>query len=197
MKIEDINIADAKMETASLILRPFEEKDVDDLYEYAQVPGVGEAAGWNHHESREQSEYTVKAFIAGKRTFAVCEKESGKVIGSIGFEPCPEVYNNLNLGESVINMGYVFGQNYWGMGYAKEAVRAILGYAFFVLHVDAVTCAHFKGNDLAKSVLLSRGLKQVAKGKYITQKGYKFNAVYYAVTASEYGEENKPVINEV
>lgn len=197
MKIEDINITETKIETARLILRPFEEKDTEDFYEYTQVPGVGEAAGWSHHETREQSAAVVKAIIAGKRTFAVAEKEGGKVIGSIGFEPCSEIYNDLGLGENVYNIGYVLGQKYWGMGYANEIVRGILSYAFYVLHLDAVTCAHFKGNDSAKKVLLSRGLKQVAEGKYTTQQGKEYDALYYAVTAKEYGVEYKPVINEV
>lgn len=197
MKIEDINITETKIETARLILRPFEEKDTEDLYEYAKVSGVGEAAGWNHHESIEQSQAVVKAFIAGHHTFAVTEKETGKVIGSIGFESCPEIYKNLNLGENVNNIGYVLGKDYWGKGYANEAVRGILSYAFYVLHLDAVTCAHFKGNESAKNVLLSRGLKQVAEGKYTTQHGKEYDALYYAITAAEYGVEYKPVINEV
>ena len=197
MKIEDINIAETKIETARLILRPFEEKDTDDLFEFAQVAGVGEAAGWNHHETREQSAAVVQAFIAGHRTFAIAEKESGKVIGSIGFEPCSDIYKDLALGENVINIGYVLGQKYWGMGYANEVVRGILSYAFYVLHLDAVTCAHFKGNESAKNVLLSRGLKQVAEGKYTTQSGKEYDALFYAIKAAEYGVEYKPVINEV
>lgn len=197
MKIEDINISETKIETARLILRPFEKKDTDDLFEFAQVAGVGEAAGWNHHESKKQSETVVKAFIEGRHTFAIAEKESGKVIGSIGFETCPEIYNNLGLGENVNNIGYVFGQKYWGMGYAKEALRGILSYAFYVLHLDGVTCAHFKGNELAKKALVSRGLKQVAEGKYTTQTGKEYDALFYAITAAEYGVEYQPVVNEV
>ena len=38
MEIEEINIRDIKIETANLILRPFKESDIDDLYNYAKVP---------------------------------------------------------------------------------------------------------------------------------------------------------------
>lgn len=191
MKLQDININGSKIETARLVLRPFEEKDINDLYEYAKVPGVGEAAGWAHHETVEQSAATVKAFMAGHRTYAITEKETGKVIGSVGFEPCPEVYKDCNLGENVNNIGYVLGQAYWGNGYAKEVVRGILSYAFYILHLNAVTCGHFKGNVASKQVLEGAGLKLVAEGKYKTNSGSEFDAMYYAITNSQYGVEYK------
>ena len=43
------------IETERLILRPFDWSDLDDFYEYASVDGVGEMAGWKHHENKEKS----------------------------------------------------------------------------------------------------------------------------------------------
>ena len=51
----DFKISGKIIETERLILRPFLISDIDDLYEYASVSGVGEMAGWKHHESREES----------------------------------------------------------------------------------------------------------------------------------------------
>ena len=42
-----IDAADIHIETERLILRPWRESDLQDFYEYASVPGVGEMAGWN------------------------------------------------------------------------------------------------------------------------------------------------------
>lgn len=193
MKLQDINITGTKIETARLILRPFTEKDVDDVYEYAKVPGVGEAAGWKHHEAKEQSKAVIAAFMSGHRTFAVEEKATGKVIGSVGLESCPEIYNSLNLGENINNIGYVLNQSYWGMGYADEIVRGVLSYAFYVLHLDAVTCAHFKDNNASKEVLEKCGFKCVAEGKYKTQNGAEYEALYCAITSAEFGVEYKVI----
>ena len=46
-----INIENTVIETERLILRPWQEADLDDFYAYASVPGVGEMAGWAHHQS--------------------------------------------------------------------------------------------------------------------------------------------------
>lgn len=39
------------IETDRLILRAWQEADVNGFYEYASAPGVGEMAGWKHHDS--------------------------------------------------------------------------------------------------------------------------------------------------
>ena len=45
-----IDLSNATLETPRLTLRPWRESDLSYLYEYASVPGVGEMAGWPHHE---------------------------------------------------------------------------------------------------------------------------------------------------
>ena len=49
------DVTDITIETERLLLRPFAESDLEDFYAYASVPGVGEWAGWPHHESIETS----------------------------------------------------------------------------------------------------------------------------------------------
>ena len=51
------------IETERLILRAFMPSDLDDFYEYASVEGVGEMAGWHHHESIEKSQEILDIFI--------------------------------------------------------------------------------------------------------------------------------------
>ena len=46
---------DLILETNRLILRHWQESDVDILFEYASDPDVGPIAGWPVHESREYS----------------------------------------------------------------------------------------------------------------------------------------------
>ena len=82
-----VDVTDIRIETERLILRAWRETDLADLYEYASVEGVGEMAGWNHHQSVEESRRILDSFISGKKTFALELKENGKVIGSLGLEP--------------------------------------------------------------------------------------------------------------
>ena len=43
------------LETERLILRPWEESDANDLFQYASNPEVGPIAGWPVHTSVENS----------------------------------------------------------------------------------------------------------------------------------------------
>jgi len=49
-----IDITGVVLTTDRLILRPWRDSDLDDLYEYARVDGVGQMAGWNPHKSIEE-----------------------------------------------------------------------------------------------------------------------------------------------
>ena len=75
-----------QIKTERLILRPFKQLDLDDLYEYAKVEGVGERAGWKHHESKEETQQILNNFINHDKTFAIVLRENNKVIGSLGVE---------------------------------------------------------------------------------------------------------------
>ena len=74
------------LETERLILRPFKQSDLDDFHEYASVEGVGEMAGWKHHETKEHTQLILDKFISNDKTFAIVLKENNKVIGSLGIE---------------------------------------------------------------------------------------------------------------
>lgn len=139
------------IETPRLILRPWEEKDAPDLYEYACVPGVGEAAGWNHHKSLEESRQILEMFIREKKTFALELKESGKVIGSLGMEFLhPDPVKIEQYGREI---GYVLSKDYWGRGLMTEAVQAVCQYCFAVLGYDYLTCGHFTQNSRSRRVI--------------------------------------------
>jgi ribosomal-protein-alanine N-acetyltransferase len=109
-----IDISNTTLTTDRLILRPWCVTDLDDLYEYASVPGVGEMAGWKHHESKEASAQILKRFIEKKEVFAVTDRETGKAIGSLGLH-----YSWANDDEQFASLrqreiGYVLSKAYWG-----------------------------------------------------------------------------------
>ena len=51
------------IETERLILRPWEERDANDLFQYASHPEVGPNAGWPAHTSVENSREIIKSFF--------------------------------------------------------------------------------------------------------------------------------------
>ena len=63
----EINISNVILETDRLILRAWKITDLDDLFEYASINGVGEKAGWEHHKSKDESLEILKMFIDEKK----------------------------------------------------------------------------------------------------------------------------------
>ena len=84
----DIDISGVILHTERLILRPWQQEDLNDFYAYASVDGVGQMAGWKPHENKEESQQILNSFIEHKRTFAL--EYHGKAIGSLGIEKYDE-----------------------------------------------------------------------------------------------------------
>ena len=51
----EVDLTDVVLETERLIIRAWKETDLEDFYEYAKVDGVGQMAGWNPHQSIQES----------------------------------------------------------------------------------------------------------------------------------------------
>jgi len=161
-----VDTSQITIETERLILSAFTESDLHDFYSYASVPGVGEMAGWPHHESIEDSKRVLKSFIEGKEVFALFHKADKKVIGSLGIHRSwaneDERYRDLK----VKDIGYVLSKDYWGQGLMPEAVRAVIDYGFSKLGLDAFTCGHFAENDRSRRVIEKCGFTFVEYGEY-------------------------------
>jgi len=161
-----INITNTNLETERLTLRPWQESDLDDFYAYASVPGVGEMAGWPHHQSIDMSRQILESFIASKEVFAVFHKQDKKVIGSLGVHSSwandEEEYKHLRAKK----IGYVLAKEYWGQGLMPEAVNAVIKYCFTELGLDAITIEHFKSNPQSRRVIEKCGFQYLRDGTY-------------------------------
>ncbi len=164
--IAPVDVTNIRIETERLILRPWAESDLEDLYAYASVEGVGEMAGWVHHKSMDESRMILSSFIKHKKTLALELKENGRVIGSLGLEepePDPEPEK---LGREI---GYVLSRDYWGRGLMPEAVSAVIDFCFRVLNYDYLTCGHFLRNDQSRRVVEKSGFRFFAESRYETR----------------------------
>ena len=175
-----IDIADAKIETDRLILRAWQETDLDDFFEYASVEGVGEMAGWEHHDSIDVSHGILMSFISKKNEFSIVLKESNKVIGSLGLHDSwanDEIdYEHLIMKE----IGYVLSKDYWGQGLTPEAVKAIIDHCFVVYRLEALTSGHSLSNSQSKRVLEKCGFKYVKTRGHISEStGFHYHGMKY------------------
>lgn len=137
-----------EFETKRLILRPWKETDAESLYEYAKDPAVGPIAGWPIHTSVENSWEIINTVLSAPDTYAVCLKEDGKAIGSVGL--ISPMQSHTNAVEDEIEVGYWIGVPFWGNGYIPEAVRRIQKYVFEGLGYRAMWCGYYDGNEKSK-----------------------------------------------
>ncbi len=138
------------LKTDRLILRPWEEADAEDLYEYAKDERIGPATGWPVHTSVENSREIIRTVLSVPESYAVCLKEDGKAIGSIGL--MVGEHSNIGLPNNEAEIGYWIGVPFWGQGLIPEGVREIIRHAFEELHVETLWCGYFEGNDKSRRV---------------------------------------------
>lgn len=150
------DVTKVTLETPRLLLRAFREEDAADFFAYASVPGVGEMAGWNHHESMEDTHRVLGMFLEEKNVFALVHKEDGRVIGSLGLHVSRTAGTPFEPLRSK-EIGYVLSKAYWGKGLMPEAVGEVIRYCFEELGAEVLTVGHFEGNDQSKRVIEKSG----------------------------------------
>ena len=154
---EKIKVTGTVLKTPRLILRPFEQGDLQDFYSYAKVDGVGQPAGWSPHQSLEETRRILDIFLAQKIDFAI--EENGRVIGSFGLHSYPEDKFPQFDALRVTSIGYVLAKDRWGNGLMTEAGRAVLQWLFEVKNIDVVVCGHFLSNPRSGRVKEKLGFR--------------------------------------
>jgi len=124
------------LETERLRLRPLRGSDFEDYAELNADPEVlrhlgGGPEPWDRGRSWRHLAFLVGHWQLGRSgMWAVEHKESGAFLGTVGYAE-PEGWPGFELAG-------ILARRFWGHGYATEAARAALDYAFTVLNKDRV-----------------------------------------------------------
>lgn len=158
------------LETERLTLRPWRMEDAEVLYALASDPEVGPPAGWPPHKSAEESREIIKSVFSAPEIYAVCLKESGRIVGCVGLHR-----NDLAAAEGEYELGYWAGKSFWGQGIVPEAARALLRHAFTRLNMERIWCGYYEGNEKSRRVQDKLGFlyHHTTEGVYIPFLGEK------------------------
>jgi len=85
--------------------------------------------------------------------FLIVRRDNHTLIGSIDLS----IHEERSSGA----IGYWLGEDYWGFGYATEAARAIIGFAFRILKLEEVTANALPDNERSIHVLEKAGLVHI------------------------------------
>ncbi len=141
------------IETERLLLREFTLDDAADLYKYAKNPNVGPHGGWKPHESIEESREIIEDLFLGKyHIWAMVDKESGRVIGSIGYEE-----DTKRPETGCMELGYAMSEEFWGKGLMTEAAEAVIRYGFKSMGLPMISIYHNPVNHRSRRVIEKSG----------------------------------------
>ena len=128
------------LETKRLILRPWKKEDGDRLYELARDAHVGPPCGWNPHKNLRESKAVLRDILMNDYTYAICQKDTGELIGNISLMPYSESRYAQN--EKQAEIGFWLGYPYWGKGYMTEACQRLIVFGLEEEGLECIWCAH-------------------------------------------------------
>ncbi len=172
------------LETPRLRIRKLGIGDAEDIYAFSRDPEVSRYVLWDTHRSIADSRAMVRGALRSYRlgepaSLAIEHRQSGKVIGTIGFVWIDDEHN---CGE----IGYSLAREMWGQGLMTEALRAMLEFAFARLHLNRVEALFDVRNRASGRVMEKCGLRREGclRRRYYN-KGEYIDVEIYAILAAD------------
>ena len=134
--MEHMSLPTPTLQTTRLILRPFSDSDVDAIFDLHSNPHVlryWDTPPWTERQRAEQFISACREIAeSGTGTRLVVDRASdGSFIGWCSLTRWNTDYRSASL-------GYCYEESSWGQGYATEAARALLVWAFDTLDLNRV-----------------------------------------------------------
>ncbi len=167
--------------TERLVIREFEEKDWEAVYEYTSEPTVMTYIPEGVFSEEQAKKFVIENQGEQAKYFPVFLTETEKLIGHIVF--------HKYFGDHTYEIGWVFNQNYYGKGYASEAAKAVLGYAFEELHLHRVVATCQPENIGSYRIMEKIGMRKEGYFKKCIPAGDGWwDEYYYAVLREEWNK---------
>jgi RimJ/RimL family protein N-acetyltransferase len=168
--------------TERLVLRPLEERDAEVFCGLLQDPEVVRFIGDGTIPSREDCWRAVAAWLGhwvlrGYGPWAVTDRESGAFMGRVGI--------HFPYGWPQPELAYTLGKPFWGRGYATEACRAALDWAFTERDFPELVSLIYPEN--ARSIRVATKLGETLRGESSLHGN---PLLLYAITRAEWGAAN-------
>ena len=162
-----------EISTDRLILRRMTMKDAQDIFEYSRDPEVARHVLWTAQkhisEAKEYVRYMTKRYRDDlPSSWGIIDKESGRLVGTIGYMAFSEE-------NASVEIGYSLARWLWGKGLATEALRAVIDYTFEAMDINRIEAQHELTNPSSGRVMEKCGMKKEGilrqrlynKGKFV------------------------------
>ena len=172
------------LQTDRLFIRDWEEDDAEAALE---IYGSADVAPWlspaiDKVPDANSMRMILQAWIEAQPNFvvpagrwAVTRRDDGEVIGALLIRLLPPYEEDLEI-------GWQFRPSAWGHGYATEAIRALLSWAFKAGAVDELFAVARPNNKRAIATAGRLGMEWVGE----TEKYYDLSLQVYRIRASDF-----------
>ena len=175
-----------QIETDRLILRPFKINDAQRVYELLADGEIGKHIGYlpdpynlddaqtwlSSHEEQIKNKTGLP--------FAMTDKQTGDIIGSISLSSISKEHRHAEL-------GYWLAKAYWNNGFTTEAARALLDYAFENYDLLRIHAHHIATNTASKRVLEKLGMiEEGLLRQHINHRGKQSDIIIRAILKHEW-----------
>ncbi|MBS0271807.1 MAG: 8-oxo-dGTP diphosphatase MutT [Proteobacteria bacterium] len=166
--------------TERLTLRPLEEKDAASMAVLANDRSIAERLARLPHpytieDALKFIAYAQEGIKKGTHViFAVIRRADQTFMGVVGSEEA---------------LGYWLGEEFWGQGYGKEAMRAVVQFCFGVLQREELRAAALVDNIPSRRIIEGLGFLQ-SGAKEMTSLGYEGTkpGIEYLLSRKDYME---------
>ena len=170
------------LETARLMIRPFVMADLDALHQILDVElseaDFGSEGAQSLDERREWLEWAVLNYDQLAKMYqppygdrAIVLKQSGQLIGAIGYVPCMMPFGQLpafaagqgeataRLATCELGLYYALAPAHQRKGYTSEAAAAMVEYAFQSMQLRRVVATTTFDNEASMGVMRKLGMR--------------------------------------
>jgi len=159
-----------ELHTGRLRLTPLKADDVDLALEMYTDPEVLKYACGVMTEveiRQEMSNWTKRGGAGGIGTWCITDERTGEKLGETYLLPLPIEEDGTDFSLVVmgqmpvadIEIGYFFKRSAWGRGYATEACRRLIRFAFEEVSLNEIVASVHEENIASKNVLEKAGLR--------------------------------------
>ncbi|MBI3162871.1 MAG: GNAT family N-acetyltransferase [Chloroflexi bacterium] len=180
------------LQTTRLIIRNFDDKDLETFLAYRNDPDVARYQGWGLPYSREKGEALIASMksdstllLDGWSQFAVALKETDELIGDLGCRIKRDDPRQARIGFSLAS-------RYWRKGFITEAAAGLLRRLFEELNMHRVTADCDVENIASYRTLEKLGFRREAHFvESFLVDGIYTSEYHYAMLQSEWRDRLK------
>jgi RimJ/RimL family protein N-acetyltransferase len=166
--------------TPRLFIRPFQPHDSQAVHTYTNSVSVMKYVPPHAMSWAQTQDFVAEQQGADAQALAIVHQHHRRLIGHIIFHAwfAPRTYE----------LGWVIHPDYQRQGYATEAARALLEYAFTTLHAHRVIATCQPENSASSRVMEKLGMRREAHFHQCIHRGDNlwWDEYFYAVLASEW-----------